>query len=48
MKCPNCDVNLVMTERSGFEDDFRLRLRHFLSANVALNRKQMGDKILYL
>ncbi len=28
-------------------DDFRLRLRYFLSANVALNNKQMQDKTLY-
>lgn len=31
-----------------FEDDFRLRLRYFLSANIALNHKQMEDKTVYL
>lgn len=35
-------------EQRFFEDDFRLRLRYFLSANIALNHKQMGDKTLYL
>lgn len=35
-------------EQRFFEDDFRLRLRYFLSFNVALNQKQMMDKTLYL
>ncbi|MEZ4827609.1 MAG: DUF2490 domain-containing protein [Bacteroidia bacterium] len=35
-------------EQRFFEDDFRLRLRYFLSTNMALNRKQMQDKTIYL
>jgi len=35
-------------EQRFFEDDFRLRLRYFLAANVAINRKQMEDKTFYL
>jgi hypothetical protein len=35
-------------EQRFFEDDFRLRFRYFLSANVALNNQQMTDKTLYL
>lgn len=35
-------------EQRFFEDDFRFRLRYFLSCNVALNRKQMADKTVYL
>jgi hypothetical protein len=35
-------------EQRFFEDDFRLRLRYFLSFNVALNKAQMGDKTIYL
>ena len=35
-------------EQRFFEDDFRLRLRYFLSTNIALNHKQMQDKTVYL
>lgn len=35
-------------EQRFFEDDFRLRLRYFLSFNIALNKKQIADKTLYL
>ncbi|OYX24240.1 MULTISPECIES: DUF2490 domain-containing protein [Bacteroidota] len=35
-------------EQRFFEDDFRLRLRYFLAANIALNHKQMEDKTVYL
>ncbi|OYQ49264.1 hypothetical protein CHU92_00380 [Flavobacterium cyanobacteriorum] len=35
-------------EQRFIEDDFRLRLRYFLSANIAINQKQMQDKTLYL
>lgn len=35
-------------EQRFIEDDFRLRLRYFLSANIALNQKQMQDKTLYI
>lgn len=35
-------------EQRFFEDDFRLRLRYFLSCNIALNRKEMTDKTFYL
>jgi hypothetical protein len=35
-------------EQRFFEDDFNLRLRYFLSINVALNRKQLQDKTAYL
>lgn len=35
-------------EQRIFEDDFRLRLRYFLSVNVALNNPVMQDKTLYL
>lgn len=35
-------------EQRFFTDDFRLRLRYFLSVNVALNKPVMQDKTLYL
>lgn len=35
-------------EQRFFEDDFRLRLRYFLSTNIALNHKQMQEKTVYL
>ena len=35
-------------EQRFFEDDFRLRLRYFLSCNIALNKAQMVDKTVYL
>jgi hypothetical protein len=35
-------------EQRFFEDDFRMRLRYFLSFNVALNNKTMQDKTFYL
>lgn len=35
-------------EQRFFEDDFSLRLRYFLSFNIALNKKQTGDKTVYL
>lgn len=35
-------------EQRFFENDFRLRLRYFLSFNVALNNSKMGDKTVYL
>lgn len=35
-------------EQRFFEDDFRFRFRYFLSLNVALNRKQIVDKTVYL
>lgn len=35
-------------EQRFFADDFRLRLRYFLSLNIALTQKQMMDKTLYL
>lgn len=35
-------------EQRFFEDDFRLRLRYFLSLNVALNKAQIEDKTIYL
>ncbi|WP_052911716.1 DUF2490 domain-containing protein [Riemerella anatipestifer] len=35
-------------EQRFFEQDFRLRLRYFIGLNVALNRKQMMDKAVYL
>lgn len=35
-------------EQRFFEDDLKLRLRYFLSVNIPLNRKQIGDKTLYL
>lgn len=35
-------------EQRFFEDDFRLRLRYFLSTNIALNHIQMQDKTVYL
>jgi hypothetical protein len=34
-------------EQRIFEDDFSMRLRYFLSFNVALNRVQMADGALY-
>lgn len=35
-------------EQRFFEDDFRLRLRYFIAFNVALSRKQIGDKTFYI
>jgi hypothetical protein len=35
-------------EQRFFDDDFSLRLRYFLSFNVAINRTKMEDKTLYL
>jgi Protein of unknown function (DUF2490) len=35
-------------EQRFIEEDFKVRLRYFLSLNVALNKKQMTDKTLYL
>lgn len=35
-------------EQRFIEEDFRLRFRYFLSMNVALNKKQIGDKTAYL
>ncbi|ADQ81828.1 DUF2490 domain-containing protein [Riemerella anatipestifer] len=35
-------------EQRFFEKDFRLRLRYFIGLNVALNKKQMMDKAVYL
>ena len=35
-------------EQRFFEEDFRLRLRYFVAANLALNHEQMIDKTLYL
>jgi hypothetical protein len=35
-------------EQRFFDDDFRLRVRYFLSLNISLNQKQMTDKTLYL
>jgi Protein of unknown function (DUF2490) len=35
-------------EQRFIEDDFKLRLRYFLALNIALNKKQMTDKTLYL
>jgi hypothetical protein len=35
-------------EQRFFEDDFSLRLRYFLSLNIALNSKIMEDKTFYL
>jgi hypothetical protein len=35
-------------EQRFFEDDFRLRLRYFLSMNIALNKKLMDGKTVYL
>ncbi|MBT0549099.1 DUF2490 domain-containing protein [Riemerella anatipestifer] len=35
-------------EQRFFEQDFRLRLRYFIGLNVALNKKQMMDKAVYL
>lgn len=34
-------------EQRFFEDDFRLRLRYFLSCNVSLNKTLMEDKTVY-
>ena len=34
-------------EQRFFEDDFRMRLRYFLSCNIAINNAQMGDKTIY-
>ena len=34
-------------EQRFIEDNFRLRLRYFLSINVALNHKEIKDKTLY-
>jgi hypothetical protein len=34
-------------EQRFFEDESKLRLRYFLSMNVALNQQQMGDNTLY-
>lgn len=35
-------------EQRSIDDDFKLRVRYFLSANIALNRQQMQDKTVYL
>lgn len=35
-------------EQRFFKEDFKLRLRYFLSFNVALNKTEMTDKTLYL
>jgi len=35
-------------EQRFFEDDFKIRVRYFLSINVALTKKQLDDKTLYL
>lgn len=35
-------------EQRFIEDDFRMRVRYFLGANIALTHKQMEDKTLYL
>ena len=35
-------------EQRFLNDDFRLRLRYFLSSNIALNRKKLVDKTFYL
>jgi hypothetical protein len=35
-------------EQRFFENNFKLRFRYFLSTNIALNRKQMEDKTVYL
>ncbi len=35
-------------EQRFFEDDFRLRLRYFLSCNIALSKPKMEDNTLYL
>lgn len=35
-------------EQRMVEDDFKLRLRYFMSCNVALNKEKMEDKTLYL
>ena len=35
-------------EQRFLNEDLRLRLRYFLSANIALNQEQMTDKTLYL
>lgn len=35
-------------EQRFFEKDFKLRLRYFVAANIALNNKQMQDKTVYL
>lgn len=35
-------------EQRFFEDDFRLRIRYFLSLNIALSRREMADNTLYL
>ena len=35
-------------EQRFIENNFKLRFRYFLSTNIALNRKQMEDKTLYL
>lgn len=35
-------------EQRFFQNDFRFRLRYFLSCNIALNHKTMQDKTLYV
>lgn len=35
-------------EQRFFEDDFRLRLRYFISVNVSLNKPEMGDGVAYI
>lgn len=35
-------------EQRFFEDDFRFRLRYFLSCNIALNKSKLEDKTIYL
>lgn len=35
-------------EQRFFKDDFKLRLRYFLSLNMALNKNEMSDHTLYL
>lgn len=35
-------------EQRFIEDDFKMRLRYFLSLNVPLNQKEMNDKTTYL
>jgi hypothetical protein len=35
-------------EQRFFENDFRLRLRYFLSTNISLNHKQMQDNTAYV
>lgn len=34
-------------EKRFIEDQFKLRLRYFLSCNIALNHKEMSDKTIY-